>query len=677
MDSRTVKKNSKIMLVLIGIIFLMLVARLAYLQIYQQEQFLTKAQQNHMRLIPIQAPRGAIFAQDGETKLVSNKPVYTVSLVYLGLKNTQVVIEQLSEILNMSVAEIQQKLDEQNLRLYEPVKIAKDVPLETVLAIEQYRLELPGVVIDVEPVRDYPLEEMGSQVLGFVRGISAEDLERVQAAGKDYLPNDELGKSGLEAVYEDYLRGVKGAHQVEVDSAGRPIQDLGLANPVPGNNLILTLDHELQAAAEETLARQIQALQKSAGTPAKAGSVVVLDVETAGVLAMANYPTYNPEVFVGLLPADEWQRINEEGALTNRAIESIYPPGSTFKPLVGIAGLASGAIKPGTKLYDPGYYNAGGRMDVPIWDWQRRAMGHVDLYQSLRESINTYFCDVGVQVGQDILADYAKQFGLGIKLGVDLTGEKEGTVPSPDVKYIMWKRNLYPETLVQVEAMEEKYQGLYNEAADELALNKLKNQFFAEINEIAKDRWERSVIWEMQWHLYDTAFMSIGQGDSKYTPLQLASFTATIANGGKLLKPHLVQKITDQDGKTIKKFSPETVNQANISETDLAAIREGMRQVAGAARGTASTLFTHTPVTVGAKTGTAEFFVYENGKRYTQKHGLMIAFAPAENPKIAVACVIENGGSGSGGAGPVVRDVINAYFGAEAIKGQPVVHGAE
>lgn len=665
------------MLFLVAVVFVVLVGRLTYLQIYQQEQFKTKAQQNHMRLIPIHAPRGEMFARDGKTKLVSNKPVYTVSLMYLGLKNTPEVIQQLGEVLNTPVEEIQQKLDGHNLRLYEPVKIAKNVPLETVLQIEQHRLELPGVVIDVEPVRDYPLGEIASQALGFVRKISAEDLERAQEEGKDYLPDDEMGKSGLEAVYEDYLRGVKGAHQVEVDSVGRPIRDLGISTPVPGNNLVLTLDHQLQTAAEDALGRQIKALQKSSRTPANAGSVVVLDVKTAEVLAMASYPTYNPEVFVGLLPADEWQRINQEGALTNRAIESIYPPGSTFKPLVGIAALGSGAVKPETKIHDPGYYNAGGKLDVPIWDWQRRAMGNVDLYQSLRESINTYFCAVGVQVGQDIIADYAKQFGLGVKLGVDLTGEKQGTIPSPDVKYVMWKRNLYPETRAKVEQLEEKYQKLYDAAADEVELNKLKNKFFVELTNVAKDNWERSVIWEMQWHLYDTAFMSIGQGDSKYTPLQLASFTATIANGGTLYKPYVVQKITDHNGKTIKEFEPEIINKVNVSETDLAAIREGMKQVAGAPRGTATSLFTRTPVAVGAKTGTAEFFVYENGKRLTNKHGLMIAFAPADDPQIAVACVIENGGSGSGGAGPVVRDIINTYFGAEVVENQPVVHGAE
>ncbi|MTI81530.1 MAG: penicillin-binding protein 2 [Firmicutes bacterium] len=664
MEQKASKKRAKVLTSLVFLVFAVLVGRLAYLQFFQVEKFTTLAKQNHMRLIPIEAPRGEMYSRDGETKIVSNKPVYTVSLVYLGLENTSQVAQRLATLLpQITTEEILQKLDQQKLRLYQPVKIAAGVSFETVQKIEEHRLEMPGVIIDVEPVRDYPQGDIAAQVLGYVRQISKEELEANKDKG--YGPNDEIGKEGLERVYEEYLRGTPGARQVEVDAQGRPVRDLGISKPVPGDNLTLTLDRKLQRTAEEALAKQIERLQKDPDTPSKAGATVVVDVNTGGILAMANYPTYDPDLFVGILSTEKYNEITKIGATSNRAIEKIYNPGSTVKPLVGAAALETEAIEPEFTIYDPGYFKAEGTQK--IWDWQRRALGQVDLYRGIRESVNTYFCTLGVKIGREVMTEYAKLFGLGTKLGVDLPREESGTILTPERKYDIWSSYLSEETKQEMKKLEAKYNELLDNAETKAERKRLQDRFFAELNLAANSQKEREYIWEMEWRLYDTAYMAIGQGDSKYTPLQLAMYTSAIANGGTLYKPHLVKKITDYQDKLIKEFSgPEVIRDTNVSSENLAVIREGMRQVAEAG-GTAYGALYDLPVQVAAKTGTAEFNVYEEGKVVTYSDGIMIAFAPADNPEIAVATVIEYGGSGSGGAGPVVHDILASYFGGKLV----------
>ncbi|MEG6614881.1 penicillin-binding protein 2 [Peptococcaceae bacterium 1198_IL3148] len=655
MESKLLKRNSKVMLVLVVLVFTILVGRLAYLQLYQVEKFKTKAQQNHMRLIPIEAPRGEIYASDGKTKLVSNKPVYTVSLVYLGLKNTPEVAERLAKILDIQVEEIQEKLDAQSLRLYEPIKISTNVPLETVLEIEQHRLELPGVVIDVEPVRNYPQGPIAAHVVGYVQQIQESQLNKLKDKG--YRLGDKFGQAGLEYQYEEYLRGTAGARQVEVDAQARPIRDLGISQSVPGSDLVLSIDHKVQKAAESGLEAQIKTLQ-SKYPDAKWGSVVAVDVRTGGVIAMASYPTFDPEVFTRPITQVEIEELYDPAAMRfiNRAL-SAYPPGSTYKMVVATAGLETGVINPDAKMSDPGYVTVDGQR---FNDWQAGGHGAVDLRKAIQVSCNTYFYTYGLKIGQSAIADYSKQFGLGVELGIDLPNEQVGTVPTAGEKYNLYKVYLNNKQQADLQELEEKYEALIAAAETDEEKTKLRRQL---------QNQRMAINYDLVWHNYDTVISSIGQGINNYTPLQLATYTAAIANGGTVYQPRLVQEIKDHQGKTIKKFSPKVINQVDVSPEHLAIIRDGMHRVS-LPGGTAYPLFADLPVEVASKTGTAEVKGKDN-------HAVVVAFAPVENPEIAVAAVVEHGAHGGSGAGPVVHDVLAAYFGSDELMEGKIVYTAE
>ncbi len=661
MERKIVKRNTQILSAIIALVFLVLIGRLFFLQVIQVEKYKTMAQQNHMRLIPIEAPRGEMFARDGKTKLVTNKPVYTVSLVYLGLKNTPQVIQVLANIVGIDPQEIQQKLDEQKLRLYEPVEIASNVPLETVLEIEQHRLELPGVLIDVEPVRYYPLGGLATHVVGYVGEISKEELDRLSSDG--YRMGDKIGKDGLETVYEKYLRGKAGARQVEVDAQGRPVRNLGISSQVPGNSLVLTIDHKVQQAAVNALETQIEMLQKKY-PDAKAGAAVAIDVNSGEVLAMASYPTYDPTIFTKPLSSKLYQELNEKGVFPNRAVFD-YSPGSTFKMVIGAAGLQEGVIDPDYKYVDRGAYYIN---NLPIRDWKAGGHGLVDIYKAIQESVNAYFINYGIKLGQQKIEKYAREFGLGTVSGIDLPYERSGTLPTPKAKYEIWKNYLPLEIEDKIDELNEKYQKLIQAADTDKEKQQLKQELINERFKLAQNQIQKSYIYELEWHTYDTAYVSIGQGIGSYTPLQLANYTAAIANGGVVYRPHLVKQIVDHNGKVLKKFDKEIINKVSVSPENLAILREGMRRVANSPGGTAVGLFTDIPVEVAAKTGTAETGAKAN-------HGLIVAFAPADKPEIAVACVIEHGAHGSA-AGPVVHDMLAAYFDAELNNGENA-HTAE
>lgn len=662
MERKTFQKKSQIFIAIIIVVFLILVGRLAYLQVFQVEKFKTMAQQNHMRLIPIKAPRGEMFARDGKTKLVTNQPVYTVSLMYLGLENTPQVVQRLADIMGIDSKEIQQKLDEHKLRLYEPIEIASNVPLETVLEIEQRRLELPGVIIDVEPVRFYPQGGLAAHVVGYVGEINQEELDKLRDQG--YRLGDEIGKDGLEVVYEEYLRGEAGARQVEVDAQGRPVRDLGISQPIPGDSLVLTIDHKVQQAAVKALEAQLELLQKKY-PDAKAAAVVALDVHTGEILAMASYPTYDPTVFTKPLSNEEYRALSEQRAFLNRTVFD-YSPGSTIKMLIGAAGLAEGIIDPNYKYADKGAYYID---NLPIYDWKPGGHGMVDIYKALKESVNAYFIKFGIDLGQKKIEQYAREFGFGAVTGVDLPYERSGILPTPEAKFNIWKNYLPLEIEEKIDQLQEKYEKLMADAKTESERRKLKQQLIAERFALAENQTQKTYMYELEWHTYDTAYVSIGQGIGSYTPLQLANYVAAIANGGTLYRPHLVKKIVNQDGETVKEFKPEVINKVNIADKHLAVLREGMRRVVNEPGGTAYGLFNDIPVEVAAKTGTAEVGVKDN-------HALMVAYAPADNPKIAVACIVEHGASGGSAAGPIIHDILAAYFGGELKEGQ-IVHTLE
>lgn len=638
MERSYIEKKMRVYLIIVSVIFSILVFRLAYMQLLQNDKFSTLASENRIRLITITAPRGEVFDRNG-VKMVGNQPVYTVSLVNLERKDTGVV-ERLAGILGMDPEEIQQKIDQQK-RLYEPVKIASMIPLEVVTRIEEQRMDLPGVAIDIEPLREYPNGNLLAHVMGYVRQINEEQL----AANKDkgYKLGDPYGQTGLENTCEQYLRGQDGGRQVEVDSMARPVRDLGIKAPVPGNNLVLTIDHKVQKVAEEALVRASQQAIKEGYGEARAGAAVALDVHSGQVLALASYPTYDPVKLSGVLSQKDYNDIFNSPwkPMLNRALLA-YAPGSTYKMIVAMAGLETGKIKVEDAISDPGYFFLG----RTFYDWKPGGHGRVDMIRAIKVSCDTYFYQLGLKVGIDEIARMTRQFGLGEKTGIELPGEEEGVIPNPDSKV---KQRLYyldDASLVRVKEVEQRYNDLLEKATDE---NQRKALLSKKSDEL------RDIEWELDWHDYDTIISSIGQGDNHYTVLQLANYIAAIANGGTLYKPYIVQKVVDFNGKLIKEKKPVVLKNVNVSPNSLAVARQGMREVTMPPDGTAYGFFIGFPQ-VAAKTGTAEVYGHE-------PHALFVAYAPYENPEIAVAAVLEFAGHGGTIAGPVSEDMMAAYFG--------------
>ncbi|MCL2337933.1 MAG: penicillin-binding protein 2 [Firmicutes bacterium] len=550
-------------------------------------------------------------------------------------------------------------------KAYESLLVAEDVPMETVMELQERQLELPGVVVDVQPIRDYPDGQLLGHVLGYVQNIKSEQYEKHKDEG--YLMNDLYGQNGLEIMFENELRGEHGARQVEVDAYNNPVRELGFKQPVPGNDLVLTVDAQLQQAAEKALAEGVQRVQKSGYPLAKGGAAVVLDVNTGAVLAMASYPSYNPGVFANLTTV-KWQELQDSGALLNRAI-SLYPPGSTFKMATLAAVLENNVVDPTYRMADPGYFTLGRRYN----DWQAGGHGYVDARGALQHSCDTYFWRYGLAAGQEAIGKYATEFGLGQLTGIGLPGEMAGSVPSPEHKYELVKSMLISYNAdfaavrdynSQIKAVEQKLAEAGNDAAAKIQLNQEKNDLQTKRDTELNKQLEKHA-WDLQWQSYDTLNMAIGQGDNWYTPLQLADYVAAVANGGTLYQPYLVERVVAPNGNVVKEFAKTVRNTVELKPENLKIIQEGMHLVTLPPAGTAAGVFAGFKESAAAKTGTAEVFNAKGVK--IGNHAAFVAYAPYEKPEVAVAVFIEFGQAGSGYAGPVGRKILDAYF-AEAAK---------
>ncbi|HWR40484.1 MAG TPA: penicillin-binding transpeptidase domain-containing protein, partial [Patescibacteria group bacterium] len=412
----------EILAVIIVLIFVALISRLTYLQVLQGPYYARLADGNRIKLIPIMAPRG-IFYDRNSVPLVSNRPGFAVSMVLLGGKPQDEVIRRLAVVLNMDVQEIRKKL-EQNAGSFEPVRIKSDIGQDVVTRIEERRDDFPGVVIEIQPIRNYVNGEMGAHVFGYVSEINDVELEKRKKDG--YKAGDIIGKFGLEYLYDRQLRGSDGGGQVEVDVNGRPVQVLGKKEPVPGENLVLTLDYRIQKAAEEAVDAQMQYLQtKTEYYNAKAAAAVVVNPKTGEILAMVSRPGFNPNLFAGGISSKEWNKLNENPfhPMDNKAIAGEYAPGSTFKVVTGAAALELGKVTPEEKILDTGQHwiidkkNAAGE-----------ALGWINFREALSQSDNVYFYEMGNRLGIDNLEKYARLFGLGDYTGINLPGESDGLV---------------------------------------------------------------------------------------------------------------------------------------------------------------------------------------------------------------------------------------------------------
>ena len=486
--------------------------------------------------------------------------------------------------------------------------IAKSISINSIAEIEERIDEFPGAVVDVMPSRKYIDAQYAAHLIGYVRGISEDELAKHE--GEGYLPNDIIGKTGIEATAEGYLRGTNGVKRVEVDDNGKT-KIISEESVKPGSYVYLTIDMKLQKAAMDSLAKNIKVIRdkdvKGNYHDAFAGAVVAMDVNTGEVLALASYPSYNPSIYLAGPEDKAAQKAitalisgkDETTSEFNRAIAGKYEPGSTYKPLVGLAALQENAIGPSYSMVDKGFMIIDG-MELSSIEWRtgRYGLGRVDLVTAIQKSCNTFFYDVGIKTGIDNIAKWAKKFGLGQKTGIDIKGEDPGILSSREYK-----------------------------------------------KTITRDFWGRA----------DTAQSSIGQLYNNFTPIQLVNYVSTIANGGKHFKPHVIKKVVKYDGSTVTETKPEyevlPVTQSNIS-----LIQKGMMAVAKE-DGTAAKAFDGlAPIKVAAKTGTAE-----KAEKDHSSNAVFICYAPADKPQIAVAVVVERGVYGAYTA-PIAYDVLAQYF---------------
>jgi len=604
MELKDTERRILLLTALVLFIFAVLVLRLFQLQLVTGEKYEELSLGNRIRLLPITAARGEIYDRNGRV-VATSRPAFTVSLVHMGQEQLPEVVGRVAPILGMSPQEIERRIAAQRGRLFEPVRLKADIDPQMHMIIEEHRHRLPGVVVEVQPVRSYPYGAVAAHVLGYLGEISEGELERL--APKGYARGDIVGKMGVEAVYDEHLRGGEGGRQVEVDHLGRPVQELGVVEPEQGDNLVLTLDIELQRAAERALEASMEELRTAEYNPfpnAYAGAVVALDPRTGEILALASLPAFDPNVFAGGIAVSDWEQLNSNPLhpLTNRAISGEYPPGSAFKMVTATAALETGKVTPSECINCRGVYWV-----LPKLCWANTRGGHgpINIREAIAGSCNVYFYEAGRRTGIEALAHYAGEYGLGERTGLtDLRSESKGLCPSPE-----WKRANLPH--------------------------------------------------DPQWYLGDTINAAIGQGFHKYTPLQMAAYAAAIGNGGTRYRPFLVSRVVSPDGKVRAENAPEVLGRAAVADDTLRIIREGMIGVTQPG-GTAYSSFRDIPVPVAGKTGTAQ-----TGRPDKDAYGWFVCFAPADDPTIAIAVVVEEGGGGSRAAAPVARDILRQYFGLD------------
>lgn len=654
------------------LIFLVLLGRLFMLQVVNAEAYQTQSDGNRIRMLTIPASRGEIITRDNEV-LATSKPVYTISVSHLndGEAERQVA-DRLAELLqnpDITGDYIMEKLSK-HTRRYEPLEIVRipwgEEAVALITKLEERRAELPGLVIRAEPMRYYPENTMAGHIIGYEGLINERELEIYQEY--NYSINDRIGKTGLERSFELWeleegvpagLRGQKGAQPVEVNARHRIVRELPvMLQPTPGNTLKLTLDYDLQRVMEESLREVISQIQATKNPKSNAGAAVLIDVKTGGILAMASYPELNPNDFVDGSYGEKSDYYNDPDLKPafNRAIQAVYPPGSTFKPITAMAALESGRVNDRMTVNCTGAY-----WKPPyIKCWQSH--GRVDFYRAIAVSCNTYFQYVAELAGIEEMVRVGEAFGLGASTGLeDLPGEATGVLPTPE-----WKKKINTILINRKydrlrEQLQEKYRELLSQATTEEERADLQRKMDQEQRSL-EARYRIDLNFETTWQAFDTYNTSIGQGSNSYTMLQLANFVATMVNGGKRYKPYLVDAIYDEEGNLVKQFEPEIVLEVPLSQDTLDKTFKGMLSTAQPG-GTAWSLFRHFPqhIMVGAKTGTAETGLAGDGKR--DFHGVFIAFAGAGDAEIAFAGIVEYGQSGSGSAGYVAKAVFEEYFG--------------
>jgi len=586
----------------VALLAVALLARAFYLQIVQHEHYVQRAEGNRITRVPTAPNRGLILDRNGRI-LAENYSAYTLELTRAQTHNLEATLAEVGKLIEITPGQLRRfrRLLAESHE-FETVPLKSKLTDEEVAVLAANRYRLPGVEVKARLFRNYRAGPGMAHVVGFIGRINDRDLKRLREASREqnYRGSAYIGKTGLEQSYESLLHGRTGFDQMETDASGRAVRMLSRIPPVPGKDLRLNLDVELQAVAEHAFGDYL-------------GGLVALDPNTGGVLALVSKPGFDPNLFVDGIDPETWKALNEspDRPMVNRALRGIYPPGSTIKPFMALAGLDLGLRKPADTISDPGFFSLPNSRHQ-FRDWKRGGHGSVDLRRSISQSCDVYYYRLAVDMGIDRMHDYLAQFGLGEKTGIDLDGESPGLLPSRD-----WKQRRFKQI----------------------------------------------------WYPGETVIAGIGQGYHLTTPLQLATAAAMLANGGKRIEPRLVQAVRDPLAHAWLPQPGVVRGQMAIAPAHLAVVREGLMDVMRPG-GTASAAAAGAPYTIAGKTGTAQVVGIKQGARYEasrlsrqyRDHALFIAYAPAENPTIVVAVMVENGGHGGSTAAPIARAVFDYYL---------------
>lgn len=579
--------------------FTLLGARFTWLQVVKHEAYLAQAEQNRIAVLPVAPNRGLIKDRHGRI-IARNYSAYTLEITPSQVASLEQTIDQLAH-----VVEVQPRDRRRFKKLMEDTKRFDSVPIRTRLSDEEVarftaqRYRFPGVELRARLFRDYPLGQVGSHMLGYIGRISQRDLERIEKLGDPaaYAGTDHMGKLGIEQSYESELHGTTGYEEVEITAGGRAVRTLKRTPSLPGNNLTLSVDIELQKVVEQAFGD-------------RRGALIAIEPKSGDVLAFVSMPTFDPNLFVDGIDPKNWDELNNDPdkPLLNRALRGTYPIGSTYKPFLALAALETGKRRTDTVIHDGGTFLFGNRV---FRDSNKVPLGAVDMHRSIVKSSDIYYYQLANDLGVDAIHDFMKPWGFGQITGIDVEGEQTGILPSS-----AWKERRF----------------------------------------------------KQKWYPGETISIGIGQGYNAFTLLQLAHATASLANDGVVMKPHLVKEVEDLRTSERRLTVPKESYRIPVKPEHMKFVRDAMVDVN--ITGTGRVAFQGAPYKVGGKTGTAQVISIKQGEKYNESktaerhrdHSLFIAFAPAEDPKIAIAVLVENGGFGSRAAAPIARAAIDFYL---------------
>lgn len=604
-DARLVRRRVLVGAAILLALALGLVARMFYLQVIQYEHHTTLAENNRIHVQPLPPTRGLIYDRNGVI-LADNRPSFSLTVTRERAGNWQQVLDVIVEVLALGEEErvLFERRVRQGRRPFEPVPVMFELSEEQIARIAVNQFRLPGVDVAAQLVRHYPQGAHFAHSVGYVGRINEQELKHLDTV--NYSGTHHIGKTGAERFYEDVLHGQVGYEEVETNARGRVLRVLKRTAPIPGRDITLHLDLELQKAAEAALG-------------GRRGAIVAIEPATGGVLAMVSQPSFDPNLFVTGISFKDYAELRDsiDRPLYNRALRGLYPPGSTVKPQIALAGLDAGVITPLSRVWDPGFYQLPGNTHK-YRNWNRSGDGWVDLDVAMARSNDTYFYDLAIKLGIDRLHHYLSAFGLGQRVALDLFEEAAGLMPSRE-----WKR-----------------------------LNR-----------------------RQAWFPGETVITGIGQGYMLTSPLQLAQATTLIATHGRWSRPRLLR---DAAGLSPEQLMAQGLLEPRETPADIRVkddrywdqVTRSMIEVLHGPRGTAFKVGKDSPYRIAGKSGTAQVVAIRQGERYDRDklrerhrdHALFVAFAPAENPQIAVAVMVENGESGSGVAAPIARQVMDAWL---------------